>query len=80
MSAATRAAIQAAIQAHVSERCREGEDLAVTEWFVACTSIRMSTDDDLTTYLQIKSKMPPHHALGLLTRSVVLALRDTVDP
>lgn len=79
MSRATRAGIESAVQAHVRDRCRDGEDLALTDWLVLSTSIRMSVDDELTTYVQAKSKMPPHVAVGLLVRALSLALRDAAD-
>ena len=78
MSRATRDALQAAIQAHITD-LNSADDLRVEDWMVSATSIRFSVNDDKTVYHRFQSKMPPHHSLGLAVRVAAQAFKELVS-
>lgn len=64
MSNTTLQAVHDAIAAHISD-VNEDDPEFLTEWvFIASAAI--STDPDQTSYYVYDSRIPAHHALGLI--------------
>jgi hypothetical protein len=69
MSDATKAALQAAIQAHIADEFVDGNDVLLTDWVMGCAAVRMddAAEMNTTSYSWWSNGGAYHSMRGLVT-------------